>query len=53
MWVIFILSFIGIAFLATLVIVAAMWIIHKVSNAIELDNQKLKVDEQNNKKENK
>lgn len=56
MWVIFIITFIGIAFIATLVIAASIWIIHKVLNAIELDNQKLKVDKhkkEKNKKENK
>lgn len=56
MWVIFIITFIGIVFIATLVIAASIWIIHKVLNAIELDNQKLKVDKhkkEKNKKENK
>ncbi len=41
MWVIFILVFIAIAFIATLVWAFAAWIIHKVSNAIIRDNRKL------------
>lgn len=48
MWVIFILAGIVIALVATLVVVLAAWIIHKVSNAMLREDRAL---ERENKKE--
>ncbi len=50
MWVIFILAFAVIAFIATLVIVAAVWLVHKVSNAMIREDRQLDREE---KKQNK
>ena len=41
MWVIFILAAIVIALVATMVIALAVWIIHKVSNAMIRENREL------------
>lgn len=51
MWVIFILSGVVIALVATLVIVLAAWIIHKVSNAMVREDKRLEQEEKLNKGE--
>ncbi len=51
MWVIFILAGIVIALVATLVITAAAWIIHKVSNAMIREDRQLEKEEKLNKGE--
>ncbi len=45
MWLIFILAVIAIVAFATLVIVGAAWLVHKVSNAMIRDNRKLEKEE--------
>lgn len=53
MWVIFILAGVVIALVATLVIVLAAWIIHKVSNAMVREDRQLEQEEKLNKGEEK
>lgn len=49
MWVIFILAFAVIAFIAVLVIVAAAWLVHKVSNAMIREDRQPDREEKQNK----
>lgn len=51
MWVIFLLAAIVIALVATLVIVSAAWIIHRVSNAMIREDRQLEREEKSNKGE--
>lgn len=51
MWVIFILSSIVIALVATLVIALAAWVIHKVSNAMIREDRQLEKEEKLNRGE--
>lgn len=51
MWVIFILAFAAIALIAVLVVVAAVWLVHKVSNAMIREDRKLEKEEKLNRGE--
>ena len=51
MWVIFILAFAVIALIAVLVVVAAVWLVHKVSNAMIQEDRQLEKEEKLNRGE--
>lgn len=51
MWVIFILAFAVIALVAVLVVVAAVWLVHKVSNAMIREDRQLEKEEKLNRGE--
>lgn len=51
MWVIFILAFAVIALIAVLVVVAAVWLVHKVSNTMIREDRQLEKEEKLNRGE--